>query len=109
MSKVYINEYARIGLTERGWVQAPEEPAVATQVLDTSGGVQVSAAFNKETRFIRVHTDGIISFKFGAAPTAAITDARMGAGATEYFGVPQSSSDPSATTEGLKISAITNT
>jgi hypothetical protein len=101
MAKVYVSEYARMALDSRGQQAAvPEEPAVATQVLDTAG-THLSAALNAETRFVRLNADGVVSFKFAAAPTAATTDARLGANASELFGVKNNS--------GLKIDVIANT
>ena len=101
MAKVYIGEYARQALDARGLVMAPEGPPIATQVLDTTAGVQQSSAFNAETRFIRVHTDGIISYLIGTNPTASTSNERMAANQTEYFGVINGTSQ--------KISCITNT
>lgn len=101
MAKVYITEYARQALDARGLVMAPEEPPLATQVLDTTAGVQQSAAFNAETRFVRIHTDGIISYLFGTNPTATTGNARMAANQTEYFGTIRGGTH--------KVSAITNT
>lgn len=106
MAKVYISEYARGALGSRGTIYSAEEPPVATQVLDPAG-THLSAVFNKETRFIRVHTDSIISYKIGTAPTAATTDARMAANQTEYFGVPPAAAG--AANEGYKIDVIVNT
>lgn len=79
-----------------------EEPAYATQVVTYTGTAAASAAFGAETRWVRVHTDGICSLKFSAAATAAtVNDARMAAGATEYWGVVAGSA--------MKVSAIVNT
>lgn len=106
MTKAYISEYARGTLDPRTFLPSGEEPAVATQVVDYSGGAAASATFNVKTRFIRVHVDSIASFKVAAAPVAAVTDARMAANATEYFGLPNSTGE---TGSGLKIGFITNT
>jgi hypothetical protein len=59
----------------------------------------LSAAFNAATKIVRLHTDAICSVAFGAAPVAAATNARLAAGATEYFGV----------SPGSKVAVITNT
>lgn len=106
MTKAYISEYARGTLDGRTFIPSAEEPALATQVVDYTAGVAASATLNVKTRFVRVHVDSIASYKFGTAPVAATTDARMAANATEYFGVPNS---PLETGSGLKISFITNT
>lgn len=107
MTKVYVSEYARSALTARGsTLPCAEGPAITTQVLDPAG-THLSAAFNKETRFIRIHTDGIVSVKIGVAPTAAITDLRMAANQTEYFGVPVAAAG--GTDEGYMVDVIANT
>ena len=69
-------------------VAVGDEPAVAVQKLAIAVGTTPSAAFNARTRFVRLHTDGTIcSFKFGDVGTvAAITDPRMAANSTEFFG-----------------------
>ena len=105
MSKLYIAEYARLTQASgpgTAVLQAPEEPPVATQVVDVTSGAAQSAAFNGKTRFVRLHTDAICSVRFAANPTATINDARLAAGQTELRGVP---GDGSA----AKVSAIANT
>lgn len=98
MAKVYVSEYARGTLTSGSFMPSAEEPALASYVLDTAG-THLSATFNADTRFVRVHTDGIISYKFGTAPTATTSDMRMAANQTEYFGV----------VKGHKIDVVANT
>lgn len=102
MAKLYISEYkamAKIQSSKED-IAAPNEPAlvVQTPVVIGAGSLQ-SAAFNEETRFVRIHTDAICSVKFGANPTATADEARLAANATEYFGV----------VPGQKIAVITNT
>jgi hypothetical protein len=79
----------------------PIEPPVAEQVVDYTGGVASSAAFNAKTRLVRIAADSICSILFGTAPTAATTNQRFAAGQTDYKGVPIGA--------GFKVSAITNT
>jgi hypothetical protein len=105
MSKLYISEYARVTQASgpgTAVLQAPEEPPLATQVVDFTSGAAQSAAFNAKTRFVRLHTDAICSVRFAANPTATTNDARLAAGQTELRGVP---TDGSA----AKVSAIANT
>jgi hypothetical protein len=105
MSKLYISEYARVTQVSgpgTAVLQAPEEPPIATQVVDFTSGAAQSAAFNAKTRFVRLHTDAICSVRFAANPTATVNDARLAAGQTELRGIP---GDGSAT----KVSAIANT
>lgn len=97
-AKIYITEYAGLGSVGVGGA-AFQEPAVAEQLLNTTGTSAQSAAFNAKTRAVRVHTDGIVSIKFGASPTALITDHRMAANTTEYFAV----------VAGQKLAGIDNT
>ena len=100
MATLYIQEYAKLAGDDMGKpVQVGQEPALASQTVAIGGSSVQSAAFNARTEFVRVHTDVICSVKFGANPTAATSDARMGAGATEMFGV-----------EGVgKVAVISNT
>jgi hypothetical protein len=105
MSKLYISEYARVTQASgpgNTAVQAPEEPPVATQVVDFTSGAAQSAAFNAKTRFVRLHADAICSVKFGAAPTATVSDPRLALGQTEYRGIPADGST-------VRLSAISNT
>lgn len=103
MSNMYIREYASMPMMNGNMVGVGEENGlVVDQVITFTGTAGLSAAFGVETRWVRIHVDGIASIKFGTAPTAvANTNARMVAGQTEYFGVI-----PGA---GLKVSAVTST
>jgi len=80
-ANVYLAEYTDIR------ANAALEPLTAQQKILTTGASQSFTAFGVNTQFIRIHTDNIMSFKIGAAPSAATTDARMAAGQTEYFKV----------------------
>lgn len=96
MAKLYITECSNIG-TASG-AQVLKMPPVATQVVDFSGGVQPSAAFNRSTWVIRIHADAICSVRFdGSASTTS--HMRMVAGQTECFQVQP----------GDKLSVISNT
>jgi hypothetical protein len=105
MSKLYISEYARVTQTSgpgNAVLPTPEEPPLATQIVDFTSGAAQSAAFNAKTRFVRLHTDAICSVRFAANPTATINDARLAAGQTELRGIPVDGS-------AAKVSAIANT
>jgi hypothetical protein len=95
MATAYITEYGGTG-AERAQIAAA--PAVASQTV-AIGTEAKSAAFNNNTRLIRVHVDAICSILIGSNPTATTASARMSADSTEYFGV----------NPGDKISVITNT
>lgn len=93
MAKLYITEYADIQ------ANAALEPATGTIVGTSAGASQQTVAFNATTRFVRVHTDGIVSIAFGVNPTATVDTARLAANQTEYFKV----------SPGHKMAFITNT
>lgn len=97
---VYVTEYAGQG-TDRGGRSTPvaKTPALVDQKLTASGSSSQSAAFNADTRLIRVHADEIVSISIGTNPTATTSTARMAAGQTEYFDVQG----------GDRIAIITNT
>jgi hypothetical protein len=106
VSKLYVAEYAELQIGPAGrHGQVPLEPPVAEQVVDFSGGVAASNAFNAATRLVRLHADSICAIEFGTNPTViaagATGTARMAANQTEYYGVPLGA--------GLKVSAISST
>lgn len=109
MAKLWIAEFARLQRDDRAEMQAPENPPLAEQVIDYSGGEAKTAnPLNAKTRLIRVHTDAACSIAIGskAAPTPAATTStmRLAAGQTEYFGI--GAFDAAAGT--VKVSAIAN-
>jgi hypothetical protein len=92
MGIAYVTEFAEMAIGPAGRVgQIVQQPPVASQVVSFTGTAGTSAAFNAKTRIVRVNVDSISSILFSTAGTAAVanTDARMAAGQTEYFGVPQ--------------------
>ena len=100
MAKLYISEYVAMPKHLGQLVMAGLEPAVAIQTpVVIGGGSLQSAAFNAETKFVRLHTDVICSVAFGTNPTATANSARLAANQTEFFGV----------NPGDKVAVITNT
>lgn len=102
--KVYISEYCDLKIANVGMaLPMGLEPAVAEQLINTTGTSAISSAFNAKTKFIRVHTDAVVSLLFsatdGASVTAVTTKKRMAANTTEYFAVRA----------GDKVAAIDNT
>ena len=84
--RVWITEFASVGSAGGGALQIAKMPAVAKQQVDTTGGVQTSAAFNASTKFIRVICE--VQCAVRADGTAAtITDLLIPAYTAEYFGV----------------------
>lgn len=109
MSSLYITEYSHLAQDGNGMpIGAGREPAITSQKVTFTGTPGISSAFNANTRFIRLHADGIMSFRFGTGAmvnTDAVTsDPRQAASVTEYFAL-----DPAAVGQGYKVAAITNT
>lgn len=101
MATLYITEYDSEGSDLNGnKVQVAMAPNVAEQTVAIGGTSTQSAAFNANTRLIRVHTDAICSIKISANPTATAANKRMAANATEYFALRGN---------GLMLAVITNT
>lgn len=98
MGKVYVSEFVASKPVGVGAAMLVA-PSVAEQLVNTSATSAQSSAFNAKTNMVRIHTDAIISVKFGADPTAVITAHRMAADTTEYFAVMT----------GQKVAVIDNT
>lgn len=101
MATLYVTEFSDLGTTRNAqstniMMQSP----TAEQTVAIGGSTASSSAFNANTRFVCLHTDAICSVEFGTAPTATAAKARMAAGETRYFGVPQGQS--------YKVAVITN-
>jgi len=96
---IYISEYDVMPVLGGHSVPTGMEPAIATQRIAIGGSSEQSAAFNARTTFVRIHTDAICSILFGVSPTATTSTPRLGANATEFFGV----------VPGHKVANITNT
>lgn len=102
MAVLYVTEFNNMGTSQNSQVmQMAAQPPLVEQTIAIGGVTAPSSAFNASTTFVRVHTDAICSIKFGTAPTATSTTARMAAGTTEYFVVPQG--------QAYKVAVITNT
>jgi len=85
MSTATISEYVSLAEAQTGIAMCGQEPCLARQNITFTGTAGTSSAFNAQTKFVRVHVDGIAGYRFGA--TAVATDPRMAADQTEYFGV----------------------
>lgn len=100
MALLYITEYANAVMSDGVPVQAGQEPSIDQTPVAIGGGSLQSAAFNANTRFVRLHTDAICSVVFGESPTAVTnTQKRMAANSTEFFGV----------VPGQKVAVISST
>ena len=68
MTILQITEYAASGLDVNGVpAQIAKEPALAYQEITTSGASAQSAAFNLDTRLIRISADANVRIRFGAS------------------------------------------
>ena len=101
MAKVYVTEYAQALIMEGRQLPVGIEPPLAVQVVAIGGASVASSAFNAKTQFIEIHTDAIMSYAMGAAPTATANTTRMAANTTKFVGVPRGTTH--------KIAVITNT
>lgn len=68
MATAYITEYNSIGV-QMGTVPVAQEPAVTDQTVTFTTATQ-SAAFNANTKYIRLIADAECHLQFGANPTA---------------------------------------
>ncbi len=94
MATLFIKEYRDMPVSNGQFF-----PALADQAVSYTGTPGSSAAFNANTKFIAVTSDGIFSYSVGSAPTATTSMLRIPAGVIIYLGV----------IPAQKISAITNT
>lgn len=99
MATLYITEYANS--LQEGGIQIAMEPMNADQTVAIAGASAASAAFQNNTRIVRLETDSICSVKFGTAPVVTTSNRRMQAGDVEYFGVPIGAA--------YKVAVISNT
>jgi hypothetical protein len=99
MAVADVSEYMFLARDGRNDVIATgAEPHQAHQQV-VIGAEAKTAAFQDQTRFVRVHVDAACRIAFGSAPTASSASKRMAANSTEFFGV----------IPGHKISFITST
>ena len=97
MAVLYVSEYGGLAV---GGLPVGFEPSIRDYTLAIGAGGVSTVAFDNATTIIRVHTDAICSIAIVATTTSTATTSnkRMGAGATEYFGVRG----------GYHVSVITN-
>ena len=98
MAVVFISEYDVMPVLDGRSIPTGAEPAIVQQTVAIGAGSLQSAAFNSQTKFVRVHTDAICSYNFGLNPTATAVTPRLAANSTEFFGVKA----------GHRVAIITN-
>ena len=97
MSNLSVTEYDNTTLDARGdSMPVATNPGVTIQNISFTATAGVSAAFDRDTKLVRVISDADCRILFGANPTAVVTDMLLKAGSVEYFGV----------TPYIKISAV---
>lgn len=90
MAKLHITEFIALPRTAYNTsIPVGDMPPAASQVVTFTSST-ASAAFNAQTRFIRVIADAKCHLSFGAAPTADANDEYIAADSAEYFGVVES-------------------
>jgi hypothetical protein len=96
-----ISEYRDLILDANGRiVPVAQEPALATQSV-TYTTSSASAAFNDETRYVRIVCDAKAHFIFTRDGTnATASSPYLSADVSEYFGIQRA---PRATTQTLKV------
>jgi hypothetical protein len=91
MAIVRIAEFSQMFQDANAPGQIARCPPLVQQAMTSTGTSAQSAVFNAATRFIRVHTDNIVSIMIGTNPVAVIGapngTMRLAANQTEYFGV----------------------
>lgn len=90
-----ITEFAEDNIANARTYPLAVVPPLAEQSLSMSS---TSAAFQTDTRLVRLCADESCRVAFGTAPTAGVTSLKMQAGQVEYFGLPRVS--------GYKINVI---
>jgi hypothetical protein len=90
MAFLRIDEFTSMAVIPSGDVAAGNLDGVISQQV-TIGAEAKSAAFNANTRMVRIQAEGICCIKLSKQPSftqaAATTDLRLTAGQTEYFGI----------------------
>lgn len=89
MALLDVIEYQSLASDSLGNViQAGGARHIVQAPVVIGAGSLKSAAFEAQTRIVRLHTDATCRVLFGSDPTAvATTSIRMAAGQTEFFGV----------------------
>jgi hypothetical protein len=103
MARLCVTEFAEMQIGPAGRQgQMPMQQPLATQGVVNTGASTQSAAFNAQSRFVRLETDTVCCIQFGTNPTAVAIGAgmttRMAAGQTEYHAVPLGA--------GFKVAAV---
>ena len=98
---LFITEFSGQSLDANGvFIPSVITPSLADQTVAVGASSVQSAAFNSNTRVVRLSSDVVCSVKFGSSPTATTTTMRLPANSVEYFGV--------AANTVIKVAVIAN-
>lgn len=97
MAEIWVTEFSQVAVRTGLPMQVGLMPEITTQEVTFTVSTQ-SAAFNANTRLIRVQADADAHLAFGANPTATLNSMPLVANVPEYFGV--SPGDKVATYDG---------
>lgn len=91
-SRLFVSEYAAVAF-QKGYLEQVAQETSLDSIVDFSGGVASSSAFNSKTIYVRLVCDTQCAVKFGVSPTAATaTNKILPALVPEYFAVPEGAS-----------------
>ncbi len=108
MGLFIIREYDKLAVDANGHeIPVGLEPALATQVVATSGTSASSAVFNVKTRYILIMGSGIMNYLVAAAGPAVIQLAgRLPADVFLFMGVASGGKNDAGVRTPLLISVI---
>lgn len=101
MATLYVTEFGQMAIEAPrsadvgGVPQIARVPALAEQAVSFTTATQ-SAAFNTNTRFVRIYASAACHVAFAASPTATTSSMPIAATTAEYFAV----------TPGQKLSVV---
>lgn len=87
MSTLNVAFYHDLVDGPNGKMPIAQEPALASEDVDISGGEADSAAAPDDANFVRIAVDAATYIETGSSPTAAAGDKYLPAGHVEYFGI----------------------
>jgi hypothetical protein len=86
MATLWVTEFAEIPMVQGVPTPVAVEPAVAEQAV-TFTTTTASSAFNGSTRYVRIISSADCHVRFGLAPTATTSTAKLLAGVAEWRAV----------------------
>lgn len=89
MATLYVVEYAKLAKEDYGdAIQAGEEPALAEYTIPIGSSSSAPIAFQKDTRFVMLHTDAICHIGIGGDQVVAKdSKRRLPADGTVFYGI----------------------